>query len=92
MEVGTGKRDPNDHPCISSSQDRRQAGFSAPAQGSVCCGTYESRKDYARHRRVADPALERERGNYPGTNYENNHLGTSRRYVEDASGTSGRDR
>ena len=60
MEVGTGKRDPHDIPAIIQSQDRRQAGFSAPAQGLCLLRVrYEERKDYARHRRVADPALER---------------------------------
>jgi tRNA pseudouridine38-40 synthase len=60
MEVGTGKRAPDDIPAIIKSQDRRQAGFSAPAQGLCLLRVrYEERKEYARHRRVADPALER---------------------------------
>ena len=60
MEVGTGKRAPDDIPAIIKSQDRRQAGFSAPAQGLCLLRVrYAERKEYARHRRVADPALER---------------------------------
>ena len=59
MEVGTGKRDPDDILAIIKSKDRRQAGFSAPAQGLCLLRVrYGERREYARHRRVAAPDLE----------------------------------
>ncbi len=54
MEVGTGKRRPDDIRAIIESHDRRRAGPSAPPQGLCLLRVrYGERKDYARQGRVA---------------------------------------
>jgi len=58
MEVGTGKRDPNDI-LLSSITDRRQAGFSLRPGALSAAGTIRGRKGLRSTSQSRDPALER---------------------------------